>query len=117
MQAVLKTIRTNYPDKRIITVATFMKDKNYPVMLASIKKYSDSICYYEIDDDRSYKPSAHSAQRTHTSASLAIYTNPDDLYRALKGMMTPDALVFFTGTFRIYMLSKSISSELARPLD
>lgn len=117
MQAVLKTIRANYPDKKIIAVATFMKDKNYPVMLASIQKYSAVTCYYEIDDIRCYKPSGDSAQRLQTSSSFRIFENHDELQRALARMITPDTLVFFTGTFRIFMISKSIATSLARLLD
>ncbi len=117
MQSVLRTLRTEYPDKKIITVATFMKDKNYPLMLASIQKYSAITCYHEIDDIRCYKPSADSAQRSRTSSPFQVFQSSDELKIALERMVTSDTLVFFTGTFRIFMISKSIAAALAHTHD
>jgi dihydrofolate synthase/folylpolyglutamate synthase len=113
LNAVIKALSDNYPDKKHIAVIAFMKDKNYRSMFKQLDKFADVLLYYELDDMRSLKLTKREYMHLQASNKLLSFNNLEDLLAALKGRIDKDSLILFSGTFRLYEIAKKTSSRLA----
>ena len=115
LKTIIKTLKNNYPDKKIHAIISFMKDKDYLLMIKMIKqKLTNNIFYYELDDERCYKISDDKIGKNKSSADdIKYHNNLLELSNDLLNEVTNDSLLFVTGSFRLFNIAREISSFLS----
>lgn len=94
LSSLLNGFKSLFPSSEIIIILTMMKDKVIPDVLRLIEKEKGKIIYYIIDDPRAYIPE-----------NKQFYLITDDrkvIIQELNSDINKNAVILFTGTFRIY---------------
>lgn len=97
MNSLLAAVARRYAGKKIISVVTFMSDKDYSTMLAMLQQACIKIIYYTLNAGRAYKPSIN-----ELSANTELYQNEQKLASIIKKENDGDTIFLFTGSFKLY---------------
>lgn len=99
MEAACASLKSYFPNQKVISVFTAMKDKDYKPMLNALANVSDEIIFTQID----YPRCEHAQTLKSVSAhpNTRVITNHNDLVKEVKGQT--DAIVFITGS--LYLIS------------
>ncbi len=101
LSAIIKALRKRFEDKKLFIIISLMKDKNYREIINKILEMKAPIIYYELDDERCYKPSLEQS----TDKFYAIVNNEIKMTEILDEIIADNILFFFTGSFRLYKIA------------
>ncbi len=99
MEAACVSLKTYFPNRKIISVFTAMKDKDYEPMLNALAFVSDEIIFTQIDYPRC--ENAETLKHVSSHPNARIITNHSELVKEVK--VQTDAMVFITGS--LYLIS------------
>ena len=99
MKAACASLKSYFPTKKIISVFTVMKDKDYEPMLNILESVSDEIIFTQIDYPRCEY--AETLKRKSSHPNTRILMNHHELVKEVKAQT--DAIVFITGS--LYLIS------------
>ncbi len=115
MDALLHTIARRNPNRRIIAIASFMKDKDYAAMLETLAAFSDALYVLELDDPRGMKRSDPRVRKAVRGArELHEPGSAGELCASLASRPLEGDLLLFTGSFRLFGIAKEISLKLSK---
>jgi dihydrofolate synthase/folylpolyglutamate synthase len=104
LSLLLQGFTTLFREFKILIILTIMKDKVTSEVLYLLQKEKENIIYYIIDDPRAYIPEINQ-----------FYLITDDrniIIQELKSDINKNAVILFTGTFRIYDFAMKIAASL-----
>ena len=111
LSTTIETLKENFPDKKYITIVSFMADKDYKSMFKILKKnFPENIIYYELKDSRGL-----SVTGPKSSGERAFYKqiipadNIDDLKKIIDKISNDNSLIFITGSFRLFSIARKLS--------
>ncbi len=108
MRSVCEYVREAYPERTIIAVLHCMADKDVDGMIACIQNRLTDLIFYAIQSgERAFVPDARYQN------SLMILEKESELAEALS-RQDADAVIFFTGSFRLYSCAKRVAEKLLR---
>lgn len=99
MRIACESLKTYFPNKKIISIFTAMKDKDYTPMLEILAAVSDEMILTQIEYPRCEQATTLHALAPHSNKS--VVTNQDALLNIIKERH--DAVIFITGS--LYLIS------------
>ena len=110
LKSTISALKELYPGMRCKIVVSFMMDKEYDIMFKIIRnELTDDIYYYELDDDRCLK-----ADKNNILKNMKTFRNTDDLYSALADGLDDKSLIFITGSFRLFSVSRLLAGKFKK---
>jgi dihydrofolate synthase/folylpolyglutamate synthase len=116
MKSLKECLSVIYPDRKLVFILTFMKDKDVNSMLDLLgSTHPAKIIYYQLDDDRCYTPSACGDDRGTTEFDIIRGIDKSmRLVKAIRPYMDGNYIVVATGSFRLYPVIKKLAISVAR---
>ncbi len=97
IKVIMDTLNLRYRKIKLCLIISIMKDKEYDTIIKLLTDSGAFIIYYELDDNRVYRPSINRNLLIQTIAS-----NTDSLVKILNNKLKDFDLFLFTGSFRLY---------------
>ncbi len=110
VESLFSTIARSYAGYDIVTVISLMRDKETGPILETVRKGSREVCYFCLDDERSYLPATDKGEDT----KMKLFSQKEELAEALNSLASERTLFLVTGSFRLYELSCFLRDELPR---
>jgi dihydrofolate synthase / folylpolyglutamate synthase len=115
MREVLKSLRNDDRNSRLIVVFSVMRDKDHVRMARMISSKADLVYYFETDDPRGLKiaeiaPVPVSASGTPWNFVRTV----DELSLSLRERVRREDVLLFTGSFRLFRMAREISLKLSK---
>ncbi|MFW5841982.1 MAG: bifunctional folylpolyglutamate synthase/dihydrofolate synthase [Bacillota bacterium] len=101
LESAIKTVEHYYPNKRIKSLFTVMKDKDYTPMLRMLENIADEITFTEISHPRCEKADVLKAKSIHQH----VHANPNPIDALIENMPKDDSeILLVTGS--LYFISE-----------